>query len=493
MSANRSSRASPPVASRYDAAGGVVLNDLHSGLNPTRVHSVIPVASADDVQAAVWRAAREGRSVSIMGGRHAMGAQQFATDGVAIDTRPLCAIGELDVETGRIVVDAGVQWPGLVRHLVESQSGARRQWGIAQKQTGADRLSIGGALAANVHGRGLTCPPFVADVEAFSLVDAAGEMRRCSRTENGELFSLVIGGYGLFGIVTDVTLRLVPRHKVRRVVEVITADRVMAAFDERIAAGFEYGDFQFALDPTSPDFLHRGIFSCYMPADPDTPIPSAQRALSENDWRRLLRYAHADKAAAWDGYSKHYLATSGQVYWSDTHQLSTYIDGYHEDLDRELGAAHRCSEIITEIYVPRARLGDFLAAAADDFRRHNVDCIYGTVRLIERDQESFLAWAREPWACTIFNLHTEHTPAALGRTADAFRRLIDMAVARGGSYYLTYHKYATREQLLACYPQFPEFLRLKQVYDREGRFQSDWYRHHAAMLGFVSLPVRQFL
>jgi FAD/FMN-containing dehydrogenase len=112
-----------------------------------------------------------------------------------------------------------------------------------------------------------------------------------------------------------------------------------------------------------------------------------------------------------------------------------------------------------------------------------VNCIYGTIRLIERDAESFLAWAREPWACTIFNLHTEHSPAGLAHAADAFRRLIDYAIARGGSYFLTYHKYATPEQVLACYPQFPEFLRLKDSYDPERRFQSDWYRHYARMFG----------
>jgi hypothetical protein len=30
----------------------------------------------------------------------------------------------------------------------------------------------------------------------------------------------------------------------------------------------------------------------------------------------------------------------------------------------------------------------------------------------------------------------------------------------------------------ACYPQFPEFLRLKRAYDPKERFQSDWYRHY---------------
>ncbi len=70
--------------------------------------------------------------------------------------------------------------------------------------------------------------------------------------------------------------------------------------------------------------------------------------------------------------------------------------------------------------------------------------IYGTIRLIERDDESFLAWAREPWACIIFNLHVEHTAGGDRKAAGDFRRLIDRAIERGGSYYLTYHRWADR-------------------------------------------------
>ena len=44
----------------------------------------------------------------------------------------------------------------------------------------------------------------------------------------------------------------------------------------------------------------------------------------------------------------------------------------------------------------------------------------------------------------IFNLHAEHAQERIAHTAAAFRRLIDMAIRRGGSYFLTYHKYATR-------------------------------------------------
>jgi len=411
-----------------------------------------------------------------------MGGQQFAVGGVLLDTRRYNAVRSFDRERGLIEVESGLQWPELITWLVEKQTAEARQWGIRQKQTGADRLSIGGAVSANVHGRGLTLAPFVGDVERLTLIGPDGERRTCSRTENAELFRLVCGGYGLFGFIDTVTVRLSPRQKVRRTVEIETAGRLLARFDERIADGYEFGDFQFALDPRSSDFLRRGIFSCYKPTSIDAPIPEGQRELSESDWKKLLWLAHFDKQRAWDVYASHYLGTNGQIYWSDTHQLSTYIDDYHSWVDAESKAEHSATEIITELYVPRPELEAFLAECAEDFRQNGVDCIYGTIRLIERDDESFLAWAKQPYACTIFNLHTVHTPEGRAHSGAAFRRLIDIAARRGGSWFLTYHTFGTREQILRCYPQFPEFLRLKRQYDPGELFQSEWYRHHVALL-----------
>ena len=136
--------------------------------------------------------------------------------------------------------------------------------------------------------------------------------------------------------------------------------------------------------------------------------------------------------------------------------------------------------MITEIYVPRAALDAYLEDARTYLRERHADVIYGTIRLIERDEETLLAWAREPWACIIFNLHVTHTPAALTRDADTFRGLIDLAIAHGGSYYLTYHRWATPAQLRRCHPRFDEFVAFKQRVDPHSRFQSDWYRHYRA-------------
>jgi FAD/FMN-containing dehydrogenase len=332
-----------------------------------------------------------------------------------------------------------------------------------------------------VHGRGLTLKPIVSDVESFVLVRADGEAVTCSRDENSELFRLAIGGYGLFGCITSIRLRLIPRRTLERVVEVRRLHELMPLLEKRIGDGFQYGDFQFAIDPEGDDFLTRGVFSCYRPVDGDGEPPEGQRALSRDDWQRLLYLAHTDKRRAFDLYAEHYLATSGQLYYSDAHQFADYTDGYHHDLDVRLGARAQASEMISEIYVPRDRLVDFMEAVASDFRANGTEVIYGTIRLVEPDDETFLAWARERWACIIFNLHTAHTPEELERTADAFRLLIDRGIERGGSYYLTYHRWARREQLETCYPQFAEFLRKKLEQDPDERFQSEWYRHYREM------------
>ena len=464
------------------------LNDIHSQLNETAIRRVVTPRTATEVQQAVAAIREDGGGLSVAGGRHAMGGQQFLDGGVLLDASGLNRILELDAERGLVRVEAGILWSDLVRGLRDMQQGQARRWSVVQKQTGADRLSIGGALAANGHGRGLTYKPVVQDVESFELVDASGAIRHCSRTENPELFSLAIGGYGLFGIIYAVTLRLMPAHRVRRVVEITSIERLETLFAQRIADGFTYGDFQYKTDETSPGFLRDGVMSCYVPmsggpVSDDEPHAAEQplNLLSEQDWRGLLYLSHADKARAFEEYAGFYRSTSGQTYDSDTFQLSQYIDDYHQELDRSLNAAVKCTETITELYVPLPSLADFMDAAARELRQRSANVIYGTIRLIEQDDETFLNWARQPYACIVFNLHVEHTEAGIAHAADALRMLIDIAIERDGSYFLTYGKFATPQQLAKCYPQFDEFLALKDRYDPDGVFSSDWLRAYTEL------------
>jgi FAD/FMN-containing dehydrogenase len=408
-----------------------------------------------------------------------MGGQQFGDGTLLLDLRGLKQLGQVDRDRGLAEAGAGLVWPEFIAGLHAGQQGMTPLWTIRQKQTGADDLTIGGALAANIHGRGLRMAPIIGDVEALTLVDARGEILRCSRDENADLFRHAIGGYGCFGVVTSVQLRLTPRCTVERRVEITTVDRLMSAFTERIQAGAIYGDFQFSIDERSPDFLRRGVLATYHPVDDESHTESS-RDLTPADWEELIHLAHTDRAKVFEVYSGHYLASHGSRYGSDTHQLGVYLEDYHCGLDARL-AAPCATEMITELYVPRHRLAWFMAKAATYLRPTCIPVIYGTIRLIERDAESALPWAREDFACVIFNLHTEHHAEGIARSAAAFRKLIDFALSFGGSYFLTYHRWATRAQLEQAYPGFRDFLRAKERHDPEGRFQSEWWRHHRAL------------
>lgn len=162
-----------------------------------------------------------------------MGGQQFGSGVTVLDTRPMARVLGFDRRQGLIEVEAGIQWPELVDYLLAAQQDRVDQWGIAQKQTGANFFTVGGSVSANCHGRGLTMAPIVGDVESLRLVRADGSVVACSRAQNPELFRLVVGGYGLFGAVYSVTLRLAHRRKLERVVEMITVQRLVDAVAAR--------------------------------------------------------------------------------------------------------------------------------------------------------------------------------------------------------------------------------------------------------------------
>lgn len=400
-----------------------------------------------------------------------MGGQPYGRECHLVDLARMNSIVGLDEESGLLRVQAGMMWPELIAALKEVGS----RWMIRQKQTGADHLSLGGALAVNMHGRGLGMAPFVEDLEEITVVAANGIAYRCSRERNRKMFSLVIGGYGCFGIVVEVTLRLAERKRYRRDVTLIEAKEAVGWLEKSQVQGAEYGDFQFQIDPENEGFLQGGISSCYYPTDEEI-SHSDHPQLAPADIEKLLHLAHIKPGEAFEKYTDHYQSTDGLIYEGDEMQLSAYPTGYHQRFDQKCGSNCPGSEMISELYVPRERLAGFLASAARFLRKDGSKVIYGTVRLIEADEVSFLPWARENWACIVFNLHVDHCPKGIERAKQAFRRLIDLALEQKGSFYLAYHRWATREQLLAAYPQFPEWLRRKKKNDPVGLWSSDWFR-----------------
>lgn len=464
----------------------IEINDIHSQINPTQVLRVEKPSDIEEVLAILKEAVQKKITVSISGGQHSMGGQQFAENSIHINTSNLNKILHYDDEKGLLSVEAGIMWPKIIEFLQDKNRTDRKKWAIHQKQTGGDNFSIGGSLSSNIHGRNLKTKPFIQDIDSFKIITADTAIITCSRNENSELFRLAIGGYGLFGIVIEVTIRLVPWTLLERVVELNTMDKLIDSFNERVKDGFLYGDFQFNTDDSSDKYLSQGIFPCYRPvAGNEIPDYAKYLQLTHDQWKDLYILGHINKPKVTQMYISYYLASNGNIYDTNYHQINYYPEQYHKDVDAALQLPVASSEMITEIYIPREVLGRYMAQIRKYFLKEKVMFFFGTVRLIQKDDESFLAWAKESYACVVFNIHFEHSNKGIDHVRTTFQYMIDKAIEFGGSFYLTYHKWARKDQIISCYPQMVKFLELKRKYDPEELFRSSWYEHYKHMFNLT--------
>ncbi len=109
-----------------------------------------------------------------------------------------------DPATGELTVEAGVTIADILATFVPR--------GFFLKVVpGTKFVSVGGAVAADVHGKNHHRDGGFGDhVSALRLVLPSGEIVTCSRHENAELFYATIGGMGLTGVIVEATLSLMP-------------------------------------------------------------------------------------------------------------------------------------------------------------------------------------------------------------------------------------------------------------------------------------------
>ena len=105
--------------------------------------------------------------------------------------------------------------------------------------TGTMFASLGGLAAMNAHGKNNFKRGTVGDqILAFTILVPTGEEIRCSREENSDLFHAAIGGFGMLGCFTSVTLQLKRVHSGLLEVEPIVCPNVghmLETFERRKA------------------------------------------------------------------------------------------------------------------------------------------------------------------------------------------------------------------------------------------------------------------
>ncbi len=156
--------------------------------------------NAEEVSSIVRKAARDEIPLVIRGGGHSQGGQSLTDGGLVLDTAELDKIQLL--EQGLVRAQGGAQWGEVVDALHGTRQLPPVLADIAEVTVGGT-LSVGG-WGTSSHRYGAQ----VGQVEQLEVVTGTGELMRCSRTENTDLFDAVRAGQGQFGIITDAWLRL---------------------------------------------------------------------------------------------------------------------------------------------------------------------------------------------------------------------------------------------------------------------------------------------
>jgi len=166
--------------------------------------TVVPARAVDDVVEAV-RAARgpasRGRGVLARGLGRSYGDAALNAGGEVLDATGLGGLGPIDAD-GVVEVGAGVSIGDLIAYAVP------RGW-FVPVTPGTRHVTLGGALAADVHGKNHHRDGSIGvHVLAVTLVDGLGEVRELGADD--ELMGAVLGGMGLAGVVVSARLRLHP-------------------------------------------------------------------------------------------------------------------------------------------------------------------------------------------------------------------------------------------------------------------------------------------
>ena len=176
------------------------------GMNKSVLSHVFRPTTADQISDVFCLARQSNQTVALRGAGCSYGDASLNAEGVTLDLSRMNRILAWDPETGVISCEPGVTIRQLWQYCIEDG-----WW--PPVVSGTMFVTLGGALGMNIHGKNnFKAGPIGNHVREFDLLTPAGDVKTCSREQNAELFHAAIGGFGMLGVFTRITLQLKKVH-----------------------------------------------------------------------------------------------------------------------------------------------------------------------------------------------------------------------------------------------------------------------------------------
>jgi decaprenylphospho-beta-D-ribofuranose 2-oxidase len=438
------------------------VNDA-SGLNHTVVGEVVSPLTEDDIRAAVQTAKNEGLKIAIAGARHSMGGQAMHPDSLLLDMLHYNGVLSLDREKKLVTLQSGVTWRDLQEYLNPE--------GLAVTvMQGPNLFTVGGSMSVNAHGWDLRNGPLASTIESFRILMADGTVRTCSRTENPELFRLVLGGYGLFGVILDATLHVTANNAYKATVFQIDYHQLPDYFLNTILPNpdIDLGEADLSIDPHT--LLRDVVGVAYTRASDKGRTDALQNETNvfrDRFFFDLSRRFDWGKTLRWRLQKQREYPQPGAI--------RTRNNIFRTPVERIRYYSPSDTDILQEYFVPPDKFVAFIDELRAVIGRRHVNLLNATVRYISPNGDSFLNYARRDYFAVVLYINVKSSLAGQSAAREMTRELIDLSITEGGTFYLPYLLYYDKSELAAAYPNIEEFFDMKRQYDPSGLFMNGFY------------------
>ena len=468
----------PLAGVKWSQLGGSI-NDA-SCLNKTEIYGVVEVHSVDDVARTLAFARDNKLSVTTAGVRHSMGGQAFRKGGVVLDMRGFNRI-VLNESARSVTVQPGATWHDI-------QTALHPRFAVRAMQS-TDIFSVGGSISVNAHGMDHQAGALAKSIKSMQVMLADGSLRTASPTENRELFDLVVGGYGLFGVIVEAELDIADNLVYQTGRRVMDYREFPALFANDIEKDPNVGLMYGHLSTAPSTFLRELLLYTYTRVDG----PDFKRAplgeVSGTKLRRLTinlsKQGSLFQELKWLS-EKHIeprmescTVTRAQAIGSAEACLVSRNDPMHDSVPYLRNALPDDTDILHEYFIPRTQFVPFVDGLRKVLTDNKTNLLNASVRIVHQEQ-NFLTYSAEPAFSLVLYINQTTDEDGNRRMKKATEELIDLTIAHKGRFFLPYQLYYSRDQLQRSYPQIDDFFAAKRKYDPGEVFTNTFYQKYAS-------------
>jgi FAD/FMN-containing dehydrogenase len=400
--------------------------------------------------------------------RHTMGGHSLPPNGTALSLSQSSIKADPASKTYRVA--AGTRWQTVIREL------DKIGFSPVVMQSNND-FGVASTFAVNAHGWPAPHAPAGSTVRSIRMMIPDGTIQTCSRTHNVELFRHAMGGYGLFGIILDLKLDMVPNARLEPKFEPMPGKDVGTSLATILKSDatiqMAYGRLDVSLDR----FFRQGMLITYRPTSDQQNLPPATGSglishVSRFIFRNQLESDFGKRVRWWT-------ETALGPELVDESTRNSLLNEPVITLDDN---DPKRTDILHEYFVSPDRFADFIKACQEVIPASFQQLLNVTVRYVDTDKDSVLAYATEPRIASVMMFSQEMTERGEADMAWMTRRLIERVIELGGSYYLPYRPHASVEQLKRAYPKAVEFAAFKRQIDKDMIFRNHFWDRYFAKL-----------